>query len=140
MNRFGFPTRLPVVTYGRMKFSAKLKKLRTDRGWSQEAVAEKVDVSQNLVSLWERTSLPDLYEAKKLAEIFGVDLTYLTTDEMDEPPASRELPDDERLILITFRALGLDIEEAIRRLNGHVAMIGRQDRPQTPPERAKDSG
>lgn len=62
-------------------FSEKLAKLRKSRGYSQEALAEKLGVSRQTVAKWEAgDSLPDLGLAGSVARIFDVTLDSLTDD------------------------------------------------------------
>lgn len=106
-----------MATYVGMEFSAKLKLLMARHRYSQTKVAEAIDVSQSLVSLWTLgKGVPDLHEAAKLAEFLGVDLSYLANDAQDEPPATSEISEWERAVLDLIHALGLDRQEALRRL------------------------
>ena len=62
---------------------------RKKNGWSQEDLAEMLDVSRQSVSKWESAqSAPDLQKILKLAELFNVSTDYLLKDEME--------PDDEK--------------------------------------------
>ena len=55
-----------------------IQKLRKGAGWSQETLAEKLDVTRQTVAKWENgESSPDLALAAKLAETFGVSLDRL---------------------------------------------------------------
>lgn len=57
---------------------------RKKNGWSQEELADMLDVSRQSVSKWEGAqSVPDLQKIIKLAEIFGVTTDYLLKDEME---------------------------------------------------------
>ena len=57
---------------------------RKKNGWSQEELAEMLDVSRQSVSKWEGAqSVPDLQKILKMAEIFGVSTDYLLKDEME---------------------------------------------------------
>ncbi len=56
-----------------MIFADKLIKLRKKAGWSQEELAEVMNVSRQAVSKWEGAqTIPDLEKIIKLSEIFGV--------------------------------------------------------------------
>jgi transcriptional regulator with XRE-family HTH domain len=67
-----------------MILADKIIQLRKKRGWSQEDLAEKLNVSRQSVSKWEGSnSLPDLNKILKLAEIFGVSTDDLLKDEME---------------------------------------------------------
>lgn len=68
-----------------MIFADKLMQLRKKSGWSQEELAEQMDVTRQSVSKWESAqSIPDLEKIVRLSEIFGVSLDYLLKDEMEE--------------------------------------------------------
>ncbi|MDO4745237.1 MAG: helix-turn-helix transcriptional regulator [Bacillota bacterium] len=61
-----------------MNISNRIIKLRKQRGWSQEDLAEKLDVSRQSVSKWESgASVPDLTRVLQMSEIFGVTTDYL---------------------------------------------------------------
>ena len=68
-----------------MILSEKIMQLRKQNGWSQEELAEKLNVSRQSVSKWESaTSIPDLGKIIKLSELFGVSTDYLLKDEIEE--------------------------------------------------------
>lgn len=57
-----------------------LRKLRLQRGWSQEQIAELTDLSVRTIQRIERGGQPSLESAKALAAVFEVDLqTFQTT-------------------------------------------------------------
>jgi len=67
-----------------MILADKIIKLRKQVGWSQEDLAEKVNVSRQSVSKWESAgSIPDLNKIILLAELFGVTTDYLVKDEIE---------------------------------------------------------
>lgn len=69
----------------RMKFAAKLKKLRVKAGYSQEDLAEKCGVSRQAVSKWESdTASPDNTNVLSLSRVFGVSIDYLMKDEIED--------------------------------------------------------
>lgn len=106
------------VTYGGMEFAKNLSKLIAhDPGLSQNELARRLGVSQNLVSLWRRgRSVPDLAAAQRIAEFFSVPIVYLADDGMDEKP--REYTADERALIGVYRGSGLTLEEATQRMSG----------------------
>lgn len=68
-----------------MILADKIIKLRKQFGWSQEALAERMNVSRQSVSKWESAnSIPDLNKIIMLGEIFGVSTDYLLLDEIEE--------------------------------------------------------
>ena len=64
-----------------MRFEEKLQKLRKEKGLSQEALAELLDVSRQAISKWEGGySYPEMDKLIILTEIFGVTLDSLVKD------------------------------------------------------------
>ena len=60
---------------------------RKKNGWSQEELAEMLEVSRQSVSKWEGAqSVPDLQKILKMAEVFGVSTDYLLKDEIEPEP------------------------------------------------------
>ncbi len=61
-----------------MTIGQRISELRKERGYSQEYVAEKLNVSRQAVSKWEcDASAPDTYNLIALAELFGVSVEYI---------------------------------------------------------------
>ncbi len=75
-----------------MILADKIIELRKKSGWSQEELAEKLDVSRQSVSKWEGAqSVPDMGRIVQLSELFGVSTDYLLKDEMESlAPVTRE--------------------------------------------------
>ena len=81
-----------------MILADKIIQLRKQFGWSQENLADALNVSRQSVSKWESgNSIPDLTKILKMAEIFGVSTDYLLKDEIEKPDATGT--DEEKLIL-----------------------------------------
>ena len=73
-----------------MIFADKVVQLRKKSGWSQEELAEKLNVTRQSVSKWEGAqSIPDLEKILQLAQIFGVSTDYLLGRTDDPTPPSR---------------------------------------------------
>lgn len=69
-----------------MNFADKLIELRRGKGWSQEELAEKMNVSRQAVTKWEGAqSLPDTEKLIKLSALFDVSVDCLLKDEIDLP-------------------------------------------------------
>ena len=68
-----------------MKFGEKVKKSRTDAGLSQEDLAKKIGVSLRTITNYEvQNRYPKKREVyAKLAEVLGVDINYLMTEDED---------------------------------------------------------
>ena len=68
-----------------MKFCEKLQKLRKEKGYSQEQLADLLDVSRQSVSKWESgTTYPEMDKLLSLCKIFDVTLDDLTNDEITD--------------------------------------------------------
>ena len=69
-----------------MILADKIIALRKKSGWSQEELAEKMNVTRQSVSKWEGAqSVPDLEKILLLGQLFGVSTDYLLKDELGEP-------------------------------------------------------
>lgn len=67
-----------------MILADKIARLRKKNGWSQEELAEKMNVSRQAVSKWESAqTVPDLEKILMLGNLFGVTTDYLLKDEME---------------------------------------------------------
>lgn len=67
-----------------MILADKIINLRKKNGWSQEELANKMDVSRQAVSKWESAqTVPDLQKILQLAELFEVTTDYLLKDEIE---------------------------------------------------------
>lgn len=76
-----------------MIFADKLIRLRKQSGWSQEELAEQMNVTRQSVSKWEGAqAVPDLEKMLRLSQLFGVSTDYLLKDEIEtaEPTAGAE--------------------------------------------------
>ena len=67
-----------------MKLADKIIKHRKANGWSQEDLAEKLDVSRQAVSRWENgTALPDAQNVLQISKLFNVTADYLLNDDYE---------------------------------------------------------
>ncbi len=67
-----------------MILADKIIRLRKKNGWSQEDLAEKMNVSRQAVSKWESAqTVPDLEKILMLGNLFGVTTDYLLKDEIE---------------------------------------------------------
>lgn len=75
-----------------MNLAEKIMELRKKCGWSQEELAEKLDISRQSVSKWESgASVPEIEKILLLSGLFGVSTDYLLKDELEkEKPAEAE--------------------------------------------------
>ena len=90
-----------------MILADKIILLRKKQGWSQEELAERLEVSRQSVSKWESgLSIPDLNKIIGMSELFGVSTDYLLKDEIEEPSFSEPKEEPEESVRM------LEAEEA----------------------------
>ncbi|MBQ9680549.1 MAG: helix-turn-helix domain-containing protein [Ruminococcus sp.] len=85
----------------RQFFSETLRKLRTEKGLSQQALADKMYVTRSTIARWETGyRLPDATMISRLSEVLGVDVNMLLSaaSKSDEYP-NVIMVDDRKLIL-----------------------------------------
>ena len=80
-----------------MKLADKLFELRKEKGWSQEKLAEQINVSRQSISKWESgQALPELEKIVELSKIFQVTTDYLLLEDSDKPEIKPVLSEDEK--------------------------------------------
>ena len=81
-----------------MILADKILSLRKHNGWSQEELAEKMNVSRQSVSKWESAAaIPDINKILELAKLFGVTTDYLLKDDMEKTEYSDTDEADSRI-------------------------------------------
>ncbi len=69
-----------------MEFNNKLYELRKQKGFSQEELANRLNVSRQTVSKWEvGDSTPDMEKLVAMSDLFGISLDELVLDKSPEP-------------------------------------------------------
>ena len=97
-----------------MKINDKICDLRKKAGWSQEQLAEKIEVSRQAVSKWESgQSLPDIEKVVMLADIFHVSTDYLLRDGATETKQAEEIISRPRKSSLEIFLFPTKIKEAI---------------------------
>lgn len=98
-----------------MKFSTILKDLRTERGWSQQDVAEKVGLNKMTISQYENGKRkPSFGMIEALAECFHVDMNYLLgfSNKIEKPAGDETDPAANKYLAVTLTEI--DLIEAYR--------------------------
>ena len=68
-----------------MSFNEKLQKLRKEKGFSQEELADKLEVTRQSVSKWESgQTYPEMDKLLAICKIFNCTLEEITNDEIKE--------------------------------------------------------
>ena len=69
-----------------MEFNNKLYELRKQKGFSQEELANRLNVSRQTVSKWELgDSTPDMEKLVAISDLFGISLDELVMNKAPEP-------------------------------------------------------
>ena len=79
-----------------MSFADRLKISRKEKGYSQEQLAEMLEVSRQSITKWETgTAYPELRKLILLSVLLDKDLDWLLFDERNKLSGNRAEPDDE---------------------------------------------
>ncbi|MDE7248583.1 MAG: helix-turn-helix domain-containing protein [Lachnospiraceae bacterium] len=89
-----------------MNFAEKILSLRTEYGYSQETLAEKLNVSRQAVSKWESgETLPETDKLIALSNFFGVSTDYLLKDNIQ-----RDSHDSLDRVILKFLGSAKDMD------------------------------
>ncbi len=114
-----------------MELSQKITYLRKQKGWSQEQLATKLEVSRQAVYKWEAgISQPEIDKLKKIAKLFDVSFDELLDDEISvdsntykeeeaENPSADELSEQE----IGTNVNNVEESQPVQKNNGKRALI-----------------
>ena len=96
-----------------------LKKLRNQKGVSQQKLADAIEVSQQSINKYENHKIePDIQTLIKLADYFDTSVDYLVghTDinHVMETVSSYDLNEDEAALINNYRKLSKKQKESIR--------------------------
>lgn len=95
-----------------MNFSEKLLALRSQAGYSQEVLAEKLNVSRQAISKWELgTTLPETEKLIAIRNLFGVSIDSLLIDTID-----LNTNDSMERVVLKFLSSARDIESVSKEL------------------------
>lgn len=108
-----------------MILAEKIMSLRKQSGWSQEELAEKLDVSRQSVSKWESTtSIPDIEKILKMSELFGVSTDYLLKDSKEENEiinVSEEVKNTESGSRVISLEFAIEYMDAVKSVSKKIA-------------------
>jgi len=84
----------------------RIRELRNERDWKQSELGEKLGVTGQMISNWERsyTKIIDAKDVAKLAEVFNVSTDYILTG-LTPTQKIREAISDEPELLEVFNDL-----------------------------------
>ena len=82
-----------------MILADKIVALRKKSGWSQEELAQQLNVTRQSVSKWEGAqSVPDIDKILQMSRLFGVSTDYLLKDELEEPELAATAEEDAQAL------------------------------------------
>lgn len=100
-----------------MNFAEKLLNLRTRYGYSQEALAEKLNVSRQAISKWELgTTLPETNKVIEISDFFNVSMDYLLKDNSDLKNNRSNNSESLDRIVLKFLGSAQDMDNISREL------------------------
>ena len=89
------------------KISKNIKRLRTDRGLTQDSLAEKINITRQAVSSWENDrTQPDVEMLGRLAEVFEVSFEELIYGKKRNTNLELEKTNYNNTVTIVFSILG----------------------------------
>lgn len=95
-----------------MILADKIIRLRKKNGWSQEELADKMNVSRQAVSKWESAqTIPDLAKVLQLSTVFGVTTDYLLKDEIENEEFTDDTSSDSTVKRISIDEANTYIEQ-----------------------------
>ena len=95
-----------------MILADKIIRLRKKNGWSQEELADKMNVSRQAVSKWESAqTIPDLAKVLQLSSLLGVTTDYLLKDEIEDEEFTDDTSSDATVKRISIEEANAYIEQ-----------------------------
>ena len=106
-----------------MTANEKIKYLRKKKGWTMDQLAEKLGVTQSLISRWESSDVENMRmdNLKRLAEVLDVNVTYFlyTEDELIQQAVEEKLVKDFRKLDKGSQAVVLNVISTILESDSH---------------------
>ena len=89
------------------KISKNIKRLRTEKGLTQDGLAEKLYITRQAVSSWENDrTQPDIDLLGQMSEVFGVSIEELIYGKKRNTTLELEKPNYNSTLMIVFSILG----------------------------------
>ena len=104
-----------------MILADKIIRLRKKNGWSQEELADKMNVSRQAVSKWESAqSIPDLEKILQLSKLFCVTTDYLLKDDIEDEEFTEFI---RNLLMLIFWQVRTNLVNGIKQPDGTVKAL-----------------
>ncbi|WP_066322695.1 helix-turn-helix domain-containing protein [Anoxybacteroides amylolyticum] len=107
------------------KLADHLRYLRKKQNWTQEDVAQQLNMSRSQISKWETgETLPDVQSLEKLSDLYGVSIDFLIGRRPSKQELLREVSrlykteaiDENMLDIIDYLKQHPDMEQALHSL------------------------
>lgn len=99
-----------------MRLSDKISKLRKQNGMSQEDLAEKLNVSRQAISRWEKGSaMPDANNILQISKLLGVTTDYLLNDDFtsdNDLPQVKNVKNDNYILHLNLTKIAIIMQVA----------------------------
>jgi len=104
------------------KLAENLKYLRKQQNWTQEELAQHLNISRSQITKWENgDQIPDLVSLEKLSTLYGVSIDYLIGKQLLKKDILREVNrmyqtnniNDSMLDIINYLKQNPEMEKAI---------------------------
>jgi len=111
-----------IVVDAMKKLAENLKYLRKQQNWTQEELAQRLNISRSQITKWENgDQIPDLVSLEKLSTLYGVSIDYLIGKELLKKDILREVNrmyqtnniNDSMLDIINYLKQNPEMEKAI---------------------------
>ncbi len=91
-----------------MTFAEKLVQLRKREGYTQEEVADRLDVSRQAISRWEMgTAVPDSINLLRISKLFGVSTDYLLNDEYESDNDIPKVKENNKILHMNLSLIAI---------------------------------
>lgn len=96
-----------------MTFAEKLLQLRKKEGYSQDELANKLDVSRQAVSHWEMgTAVPDSINLLYISKIFQVSTDYLLNDAYESDADIPKVKEQNKILQMNLCKIAIIVQVA----------------------------
>lgn len=96
-----------------MTFAEKFLKLRKREGYSQEELANKLDVSRQAISRWEMgTTVPDSINLLHISKIFKVSTDYLLNDDYESDEDIPKVKEQNKILQMNLSKIAIIAQAA----------------------------
>ena len=91
-----------------MTFAEKLVQLRKREGYTQEEVADRLEVSRQAISRWEMgTAVPDSSNLLQISKLFNVSTDYLLNDDYESDDDIPKVKENNRILHMNLSLIAI---------------------------------